>query len=138
GIDDRGAQVRERAGERLLDLGGDRGRGVVGQAVVLARPESEFRLQEQLVAGQPAGDRRRDRPADGGLVVVAALVGGVDAAEALAQGQLGQALRLVLFPGRPVQEARHAHAVNRQGRFGHRLLPPVSTWAAYGTTGWKG
>src|SRR5262249_54528201 len=106
GVDDRGPQVLQRAGERLLDLPGDRGPGVVGQAVVLPRSEGELRLEEQVVAGrQAARDRVGDGLPDRGLVVMAALVGGVDAAEALAEGQLGQAPRLLLLPGGPVQEA---------------------------------
>jgi hypothetical protein len=43
--------MRERAGERLLDLGRDRGPGVVRQAVILALPEGELGLQEQVGAG---------------------------------------------------------------------------------------
>ena len=53
---------------------------------------------------------------------MAALVGGVDAPEALPQGQLGQALRLLLLPGGPVQEAGHANAVDRRGLAMHHLL----------------
>ncbi len=43
----------ERAGEGLLDLGADRGVGVVGQAVVLTLTalEGELGLQEQVVPG---------------------------------------------------------------------------------------
>ena len=102
----------ERTGERLLDLDGDGGVGVVGQAVILPAPEGELGLQEQVVPRhQAAPDRRRDGLADRRLVVMAALVGGIDAAKALLQGQLGQALRLVLLPGGPVQEAGHSNAV---------------------------
>jgi hypothetical protein len=50
---------------------------------------------------------------DGGLLVVLAPVGGVGAPEALAQGQLGQAPRLVRLPGGPVQEAGHSDPLNR-------------------------
>ena len=60
--------------------------------------------------------------ADRGLVVMAALVGGVDAAEARPQGELGQAPRLVLLPGGPVQEAGHPDTFDRQGPVGHRSL----------------
>jgi hypothetical protein len=74
--------------------------------VVLALAEGELGLQEQVVAGHKAArDRGRDGLADGGLVVVAALVGGVDAPEASAEGQLGEAPRLLFLPGGPVQEA---------------------------------
>ena len=44
------AEVLERARERLLDLGGDRRVGVVGQPVVLASAIRELGLEEELVA----------------------------------------------------------------------------------------
>src|SRR5438105_5029239 len=55
-------------------------------------------------------------------MVMAALVGGVDAPKALLQGDLGQGPGVVLLPGGPVQEARHTNAFDRQGPLGHRLL----------------
>ena len=42
-------QVIERTGQRLLDLRGDRGRRVVGQAMVLTGLERELGLQHELV-----------------------------------------------------------------------------------------
>ena len=88
--------------------------------MVLPRSKGELGLQEQIIPGhQAAPDRRRDGLTDRRLVVVAALVGGVDAAKALSQGELGQALGLVLLPGGPVQEAGHPNTVDRQGPVGH-------------------
>jgi hypothetical protein len=50
--------------------------------MVLAGAEGELGLQEQALPGQQSLRQcRGDGPADGGLVVVPALVGGVDAAE---------------------------------------------------------
>ena len=87
GVDDLGAQVLERAGERLLDLDARWARRDRRAGGDPAPPEGELGLQEQVVPRhQAARDRRRDGLADRGLVVVAALVGGVDAAEALLAG----------------------------------------------------
>lgn len=60
---------------------------VVGQTMILPLPEGELGLQEKVLPGQQAAlDRGRDGPTDRGLVVMAALVGGIDAPEALPQG----------------------------------------------------
>ena len=125
GIDHRGAQMLERAGERLLDLNRDGGVSIVGQAVILATPEGELGLQEQILPDhQAARGRCGEGLPDGSFVVMAALVGGIDAPKALLQSELGQALalRLVLLPGGPVQEAGHLNPFDRQGSVGHRLL----------------
>ena len=85
-------EMFERAGERLLDLGRDRGLRVIGQAMILPIAKRELGLQEQIVARhQAARDRCRNAPTNGRLVVVASLVGGVDAAKALLQRQLRSA-----------------------------------------------
>ena len=126
GIDDLGAEVLQRTGERLHDLGGDGRPLVVGQAIILPVPEGEFGLEEQIFTLNQAGsDRRRDGLADPGFVIVAALVGGVDAAETLSQGRLGQRLRSVLLPGGSVQNAGHADTVDGKEAVEHRsnLLP---------------
>src|SRR5947209_12620514 len=98
----------KRAGERLLDLSWDGGLRIIRQAVILPAPEGELGLQEQIVPDhQAAFDRRHDGLPDRSLVVMAALIGRIDTPKALLQGEPGQALRLVLLPGGPVQEAWH-------------------------------
>ena len=105
GIDVLNLQVFQRTGERLLDLRGDRGVGIVGQAIVLAGAEREFGLQEQIVpCDQAGGDGVGDGLADGRFMVVPPLVGSIDAAESLLDGQFGEVLGVVLFPGGAVEE----------------------------------
>ena len=114
------AQVLERAGERLLDLDWDGSRGSVGQALVLSPPEGELGLQEQIVPyDETRLHRRCNTLPDCGLAIMASLVGGIDASKSLLQGELRQALRGVLLPGGAVQEARHAHTIDRQGLVEH-------------------
>jgi hypothetical protein len=82
--------------------------------MILSPLERELGLQEQVRARQQAAlDRPRDRLADGGFVVMAALVGGVDASETLSQGELGQVLRIIFFPGGSIQEAGQLHTIDR-------------------------
>src|SRR5258708_6611430 len=47
-VDVLGAEMLERAGHRLRDLGREIGRGIVGQPVVLAPLVCELRLQKEL------------------------------------------------------------------------------------------
>ena len=52
--------------------------------MILARPESEFRLEEEFVPRHEAAlDRCRHGLSNRGLVVMAALVGGINTAETL-------------------------------------------------------
>ena len=109
------AEVLERARERLRDLRRDRRVRVVRQAVVLPVAERELGLQEQLVARH----RRRlaaDRRADAGLVVVLALVRGVDAAEAGRRARRARALGRVLLPRGAVEEVGHCDPANGDRR----------------------
>src|SRR4051812_29871074 len=78
------------------------------------------------------GRRRTYGFPDGGLGGVLALVGRVDAPEALAQGQLREALSPVVLPGGPVQEAGDANAVEQHGSVGHRLPPSAGLLVAVG------
>ncbi len=81
--------------------------------MILPLPESELGLKEQISPRQHAVlDRGRNGSTSGGLVVMTALVGGIDAPEALAQSEPGKALRLLLLPGCPVEEARQTNAVD--------------------------
>jgi hypothetical protein len=58
--------------------------------MILSSAEREFALQEQVIPNyQAVGDRRRDRLADGRLVVVASLVGSVNASKSLLQSKFG-------------------------------------------------
>jgi hypothetical protein len=91
--------------------------------VILPFLERELGLQEQVVPGQQAAlDRGRDGPTNCGLIVMSALVGGIDTPEALPKGEVGQPLRLLLLPGGPVQEGRHSNAIDRQCPFVHAIL----------------
>ena len=104
-VDVVGPEVLERAGERLRDLRGEIGRGIVGQAVVLAVPVGELGLQEEVAARDHARAIGGGEPlTDAGLEVVPALVGGVDAAEARPERQLGQRRGAVFLPGGAVEE----------------------------------
>ena len=49
-VDVVGSEVLERARDRLGDLRGEIGRGIVGQPVVLARLVGELRLEEEIRA----------------------------------------------------------------------------------------
>jgi hypothetical protein len=91
--------------------------------MILSAAKGELGLQEQVFSGyHPGRDHRGDGLSNCRLVIVAALISAVDAAEALPQGQLRQAPCLVLLPGCPVQEARDANAVDGYGSVRHRLL----------------
>ena len=58
--------------------------------MILSSAERELALQKQVIPNQQAvGDRRRDRLADGRLVVVASLVGSVNASKSLLQSKFG-------------------------------------------------
>jgi hypothetical protein len=72
--------------------------------MVLPRSKSELRLEKQLLPDYFAAlQRRRDSASDSCLVVVPTLVSGIDTPESLPQGELGESLRRVLFPGRAVK-----------------------------------
>ena len=73
--------------------------------MILSATESELGLQEQIRSRyQPVCDGSRDRLPHGGLMIVAPLVGGIDAAKALLQRQLRKPLRIVLFPRGAIEE----------------------------------
>jgi hypothetical protein len=79
--------------------------------VVLALAVRELGLQEDLGPGHDAGPVGGGQPgADAGLEVVAALVGGVQAAEAQAERQLGERGGPLFLPGRAVEEVGDAPA----------------------------
>jgi hypothetical protein len=117
----------ERTGQRLRNLHGDGRVGVVGKSVILPAAERELRLQEKIVAGHKVACRG-NALSDRGLVVVAALVGRVDAAKAGSQGKLGKPLRLIFLPGGAIEEARDRNAVNRHKSIRHRHLG-LSAWS---------
>src|SRR5262245_37229362 len=95
--------------------------------MILTSPEGELGLEKELVSrDRSALNRRLNAISDGGFKVMAALVGGVDAPEALSQGKFRQPLGLVLLPRGPVQESRHTDAVDQSCSLGHRVLLPDS------------
>src|SRR6516225_2423737 len=103
----------KRAGKRLLDLSCDGSIRVVGQAVILTSQERELGLEEKIFPGNQATNYRgRNSVADCGLLVMAALVRGIDAAEALLQREFCKAAGLTFLPGGPVQETRYPHTVD--------------------------
>ncbi len=103
------AEVLQRARAGLLDLRGEGRAWVVGKAVVLAIDVGEFRLEEDVLAVKMAGGEGISQClADGGFVVVAALVGGVDGAKARGEGHPHEAGGLVFLPRRAVEEGRDA------------------------------
>jgi hypothetical protein len=82
--------------------------------VVLALSERVLGLQKQVFAfHQALGDRCRDRPSHRRLVVMASLIGGVDASESARDRQLGQMLRLFFLPSRSVEERWNFHSSDR-------------------------
>src|SRR5437868_5108687 len=91
-------EVLERAGERLRDLLCDRRGGVIRQPVILAIQVGELALYEQLVAPDPGGQRSRDPAASARLVVVFALIRGVDPAEPAGQRAERERLGGLFFP----------------------------------------
>jgi hypothetical protein len=112
-----GSRERDHAdveGEAEHDLGRtpavslrDSGQFGMGQHLAVgARLEGELGLQEHVFAPHEAAvDLRRDCSPDRRFVVMTALIGGVDAAETQLQCELGKSLRIVFFPGRPVEES---------------------------------
>ena len=105
--------MRKRAGEGLLHLDRDRCIGLVGQAMILPFSKGELGLQEEVAACyQALGNGRGDAPPDSGLIIMPALIGGIDAAKALVQRQLGQPLGFLFLPGGAIEEARNLQAVD--------------------------
>lgn len=98
--------------------------------MVLPASEGELGLQEQILSGHGATlDCRRDGATHRCLVVMAALVGRVDAPKPLTQGQLAEALRAVFLPSGPIEEAGHAEAFDGQGLVGHLTSPAIASLA---------
>jgi hypothetical protein len=91
--------------------------------VILPWLKRELGLQEQIVARHLApGNRRRDGLANGRLVIMAALVGGIDTAKTLLERQLNERLRRLFFPGGAIEEAGRSHAVDQELSVGHPIL----------------
>ena len=114
------AEVLQRARERLLDLRGEWGAGVIGKTVVLPVDVGELRLEEDVRAAETAGGEGGSQGlADGGFVVVAALIGGVDAAEAGVEGHAHEAGGVVFLPRRAVEKGWDANVMDAgvSGRF---------------------
>src|SRR5690606_27868630 len=109
GIDVVGAEVAQRARERLRDLLGERGLRVVRDAArILPGIRRELRLHEQRLAlDDAAADDGRDRTTDGRLVVMLRLRRGVDAAKAELDRALDERLRALLLPSSAVEDPRH-------------------------------
>ena len=73
-VDAVGGEMFEGTGQRLRNLNGERGSGIVGQAVILSAGVGEFGLQEKIVAGDDSGAVGGGESfADSGFKVVAAL-----------------------------------------------------------------
>jgi len=105
--------------------------------VILALPESEFRLEKESFPRQEAAlHRSRHRLSNGGFVIVAALVGGINTPETLAQGEFGHSPCLIFLPGRTVQETGHEHTVDQQDAVvvGDRDTLGASIIAAHGVS----
>jgi hypothetical protein len=91
--------------------------------MILPAAECELGLQEQLIPNhQTAGDGHRDRSPDRCFVVMAPLVGGVDASESLLQRKLGKTLSPFLLPGGPIEEPGYFNTVDRQRSVGHHFF----------------
>src|SRR5512132_2758182 len=98
--------------------------------MILSTPRRELGLDEELGAGdQSRRDRARDARADSRFVIVAALIGGVDAAEARLEREPRQALGRVLFPRGAIEKARSAHTRDVELPGGHhpRIIPESSS-----------
>src|SRR5438128_2596643 len=93
-------EVLDRAVEGLADLRRGIGARVVRQANVLALDIRELRLNEDGVGTLSDGS------AGCGLVIVPALVRGVDSAETHRERQLHERLGALLFPGGSVEKRR--------------------------------
>ncbi len=102
--------MRLRGGEGLPHLLADRRLRIVGQPLVLPPDVGELGLQEEIVPRhQTFRHRVRDSRAHTRLVIVFALVGGVDAAKPLPDRQKRQPPSLVFLPG---------GAIEKRGMFG--------------------
>ena len=76
------------------------------QTTILPTPKCEFGLQEQIIPCHDSiGDYCGNRVAHRGLVIVAALIGGIDAPNTTVDRQLGKILRLIFFPRSPINDA---------------------------------
>src|SRR5580692_13034423 len=75
--------------------------------MVLTTLVSEFGLQKKIAAGHDAGAIGSGQAlADSGFMIVAALVGGVDAAKTRADGEFGQGSGAVFLPRGAVEKIR--------------------------------
>ena len=99
------SQMFQRASHGLFDLHRQASRWIVGQAMVLAGPIGEFRLQKNLGAGDQAfAISSRQRFADSGFVVMPPLIRGVDGAKTGAQRQVSERCCAFFFPGGAVEK----------------------------------
>jgi len=72
--------------------------------MILAGPECEPGLQEQITSGELAAvDRRRGRVFDRRLVIMSALICGAEVAKTVISSQFREALRPFRFSGRAVE-----------------------------------
>jgi len=114
------AEMLQRARERLLDLRGEWSTRIIGKTVVLPVDVGELRLEEDALAAETAGGEGGSQGlANGGFVVVAALIGSVDAAEAGVERYLHEAGGVVFLPRRAVEKGRDANVMHAgvSGRF---------------------
>jgi hypothetical protein len=106
-VDIFGAEVVERTGKRLGDLGGQAGVRVVWQPVILAAMVCELRLQKKLRAGYDSRPIQGfERLAYASFQVMPPLVGCVDSPEAAADRKLGEGRGTFFFPCGAVEEWR--------------------------------
>src|SRR5262245_54429977 len=99
----------EGARHRLDDLGRQVSGRIVGQPVILPVAIGELRLQEEVGSRDDTiAIGGGERLAHAGLVVVSALVGGINRAKARAERELRQRLGALLLPGGAVEKVRRA------------------------------
>ena len=135
-VDVIGPEVLERAGQRLSDLGGKVGRGVVRQPVVLAALVGELRLEEKVRPRDDTGAvGSGESLTDSGLEVVSALVRRVNAPEAHPERELGEGRGPVFLPGSAVEKIGNErrtmrwHASFCHGRIRIRKLLTIKSWS---------
>src|SRR5580704_5668110 len=105
-VDVVGPEMLERTGQRLRDLSGEAYRGIVGQAVILSTLVSELGLEKDICASEHAsGVCGRQSFSHSSFVIMAALVGCVDAPKSRSQSHLSQGSGAIFFPGGSIEKS---------------------------------
>ena len=96
-----------RTGKRLFDLERYRSVWIIGKAVILSALKSKLGLEEKVITLDDATlNGCCNALTNGGLIIMATLIGRVDTTKAVAYRQLGQMPGLFFFPRGSIEKAR--------------------------------